>query len=93
MTTGKAELVKEISQKTGMTQKQGAEFLNAFVETVEEKLARGEKVQLIGFGTFMARKREAREGRKPGTNEVISIPASMVPSFKAGKSLKDKLNA
>lgn len=93
MTTGKAELVKEISQKTGMTQKQGAEFLNAFVETVEEKLAKGEKVQLIGFGTFMSRKREAREGRKPGTGEKISIPASVVPSFKAGKSLKDKLNA
>ncbi|MEW5921510.1 MAG: HU family DNA-binding protein [Bacillota bacterium] len=93
MTTGKAELVKEISQKTGVTLKQGSEFLNAFLETVEEKLARGEKVQLIGFGTFMARKREAREGRKPGTGEKITIPASIVPSFKAGKSLRDKLNS
>ncbi len=93
MATGKAELVREISQKTGLTQKQGTEFLNAFVETIEEKLARGEKVQIIGFGTFMARKREAREGRKPGTNEKITIPASIVPSFKPGKSLKDRLNA
>ena len=93
MTTGKAELVKEISQKTGMTQKQGAEFLGAFLETVEEKLAKGDKVQIIGFGTFMTRKREEREGRKPGTGETITIPASIVPAFKAGKSLRDKLNS
>lgn len=93
MTTGKTELVKEIAQKTGMTQKHGAEFLNAFLETVVEKLAKGEKVQIIGFGTFSARKRDAREGRKPGTGEKINIPASIAPSFKAGKSLKDRLNA
>lgn len=93
MTTGKVELAKTISQKTGITQKQASQFINSFVETVEEKLVEGEKVQLVGFGTFMTRKREKREGRKPGTGEIIEIPASIAPVFKAGKSLKEKLNS
>lgn len=92
MATGKADLAKSISQKVGTTQKQAAEFINSFVETVEEKLSEGEKVQLVGFGTFMTRKRESRDGRKPGTGEKIKIPASTVPVFKAGKSLKEKIN-
>ncbi len=92
MATGKVELAKAISQKVGTTQKQAAEFINSFVETVEEKLSEGEKVQLVGFGTFMTRNRESREGRKPGTGEKITIPASTVPVFKAGKGLKEKLN-
>ncbi len=92
MATGKAELAKAISQKTGATQKQATEFINSFIDTVEEKLMQGEKVQLVGFGTFMTRRRESREGRKPGTGEKINIPASTVPVFKAGKSLKEKLN-
>lgn len=91
-TAGKLELAKSISQKMGITQKQAAEFINSFVETVEEKLSQGDKVQLVGFGTFMTRKREKREGRRPGTNEKIEIPASVVPVFKAGKGLKEKLN-
>ena len=91
-TTGKVELAKTIAQKTGITQKQAAEFINAFVATVEEKLIEGNKVQLVGFGTFMTRKRESREGRKPGTGEKIIIPASTVPVFRAGKGLKEKLN-
>jgi len=91
-TAGKVELAKAISQKIGVTQKQATEFINSFVETVEEKLGGGDKVQLVGFGTFMTRKRESREGRRPGTNEKIVIPASIVPVFKAGKGLKDKLN-
>lgn len=91
-TAGKLELAKSISQKTGVTQKQAAEFINSFVETVEEKLSQGDKVQLVGFGTFMTRKREKREGRRPGTGEKIEIPASIVPVFKAGKGLKEKLN-
>ncbi|RJX26837.1 MAG: HU family DNA-binding protein [Dethiobacter sp.] len=91
-TAGKVELAKAISQKTGVTQKQVAEFINGFVETVEEKLSEGDKVQLVGFGTFATRKRESREGRKPGTGEKINIPASVVPVFKAGKGLKEKLN-
>ncbi|HHT47255.1 MAG TPA: HU family DNA-binding protein [Firmicutes bacterium] len=93
MTTGKVELAKAISQKTGATQKQASQFINSFIETVEEKLAEGEKVQLVGFGTFLTRKREKREGRKPGTGEKIEIPASIAPVFKAGKGLKEKLNS
>ena len=92
MTMRKAELIKEISQKTGLTQKQGSDFLEAFLETVEERLAGGGRVQLVGFGTFLTRKREEREGRKPRTGEKIIIPASIVPAFKAGKNLKEKLN-
>ncbi len=93
-TAGKVELARAISQKmTGVTQKQTAEFINSFVETVEEKLCQGDKVQLVGFGTFSTRKRESREGRRPGTGEIIQIPASIVPVFKAGKGLKEKLNS
>ena len=91
-TTGKVELAKTIAQKIGVTQKQAAEFINTFIATVEKKLVEGNRVQLVGFGTFLTRRRESREGRKPGTNEKIIIPASTVPVFKAGKSLKDKLN-
>lgn len=91
-TTGKVELAKTLAQKTGITQKQAAEFINAFVDTVEEKLIEGNKVQLVGFGTFSTRKRESREGRKPGTGEKIIIPDSIVPVFRAGKNLKEKLN-
>ena len=89
MTTGKVELAKTISQKTGITQKQASEFINTFVETVEENWEK----TAGGFGTFMTRKREKREGRKPGTGEIIEIPASIAPVFKAGKSLKEKLNS
>ncbi len=92
MSTGKKELAKIISQKTGATQKQAAEFIDTFVETLEEQLAEGEKVQLVGFGTFMTRKRDKREGRNPGTGDKITIPASVVPVFKPGKKLKEKVN-
>ena len=92
-TAGKVDLARAISQKIGVTQKQAAEFINSFVETVEEKLSEGDKVQLVGFGTFSTRKRESREGRRPGTNEKIIIPASIVPVFRAGKGLKEKLNS
>ncbi|MDO9535163.1 MAG: HU family DNA-binding protein [Bacillota bacterium] len=90
--TGKAELVKIISEKTGTAKKQAVEFIDAFVDTVSEKPAAGEKVQLVGFGTFSTRKREARKGRKPGTGEVIDIQASTAPVFKPGKGLKERLN-
>ncbi len=63
--------------------------IEAFVETVEETLAKGEKIQIIGFGNFEVRERAARKGRNPQTNEVIEIAASKVPAFKAGKALKD----
>ncbi len=90
--TGKTEMVKIISDKTGISQKQVSECLNAFTETVTEKLAEGDKIQLTGFGTFMTRKRESREGRNPGTGEKITIPAGVTPVFKAGKVLKEKVN-
>ena len=92
MATGKTELVKIIADKTGIAQKQVSECLNAFTETVTEKLAEGDKIQLTGFGTFMTRKRESREGRNPGTGETITIPAGVTPVFKAGKVLKEKVN-
>ncbi|NMB41165.1 MAG: HU family DNA-binding protein [Firmicutes bacterium] len=92
-TVGKLDLARAISQKIGVTQKQASEFINSFVEIVEEKLSEGDKVQLVGFGTFSTRKRESREGRRPGTTEKIIIPASIVPVFRAGKGLKEKLNS
>ncbi|HHU77243.1 MAG TPA: HU family DNA-binding protein [Firmicutes bacterium] len=92
MATGKAELAKSIAQKTGVTQKQAAEFITAMLDTIQEKLMEGDKVQLVGFGTFTARRRESREGRRPGTDEKIIIPARTVPVFKAGKVFKEKLN-
>ncbi len=91
--TGKKELVGFLAEKTGATQKQTTEFIDAFTETVGEKLATGEKVQLVGFGTFLTRKSEARQGRNPATGEAISIPSSVVPAFKPGKGLKEKVNS
>ncbi len=92
MATGKTELVSILSEKTGSTNKQASQFIDAFLETVSEKLAAGERVQLIGFGTFMTRRSEARQGRNPGTGEKISIPAKTVPAFKPGRGLKDRVN-
>ena len=89
----KAELVASIAEKTNLTKKDAESALNAFMETVEETLAKGEKVQLVGFGTFEVRDRKAREGRNPrNPEEVIHIPASKAPVFKAGKQLKDAVN-
>ena len=92
MTIGKKEMTATIAEKTGFTQKQAAQFIDAFLQTVEEKLAAGEKVQLTGFGTFLTIKREAREGRNPGTGEPITIPEKTAAVFKPGKGLKDKVN-
>ena len=88
----KGELVTAISEKTDTTKKSAEELLNAFIEVVTEELKKGEKIQLIGFGTFETRKRAARKGRNPQTKEEIKIPASKAPVFKAGKALKDALN-
>ena len=93
MTTGKKEMTTAIAEKTGFTQKQAAQFIDAFQETVTERLAAGEKVQLTGFGTFLTRKSEARQGRNPGTGEPIIIPEKMAAVFKLGKGLKDSLNS
>ena len=85
----KAELIAAIAAKTGDTKKAAEASVNAFVETVTEALKEGDKVQLVGFGSFEVRKRAARKGRNPQTKEEIKIPASKAPVFKAGKALKE----
>ena len=85
----KQDLIAEVAAKTGLTKKDSEKAVNAFGEVVTEFLAKGEKVQLIGFGTFETRERAAREGRNPQTGEAIKIAATVVPAFKAGKELKD----
>lgn len=86
----KGELVKSIAEKASVTQKDAEKVLNAMLETIEETLAKKEKVQLVGFGTFDVRHREARTGRNPRDPEkAIEIPARNVPVFKPGKALKD----
>ena len=88
----KAELIAAIAAKTGETKKGAEAAVNAFVETVTAALVKGDKVQLVGFGSFEVRKRAARKGRNPQTKEEIKIPASKAPVFKAGKGLKDLVN-
>jgi DNA-binding protein HU-beta len=88
----KQELVTSMVEKSGLAKKDAEVALKAFVESVEEALENGEKVQLVGFGTFETRERAAREGNNPRTKEKIQIPACTVPAFKAGKEFKDKVN-
>ena len=88
----KAELVAAIAAKTGDTKKGAEASVNAFVDVITDALAKGDKVQLVGFGSFEERKRAARKGRNPRTKEEIKIPASKAPVFKAGKALKDLVN-
>ena len=87
----KIELVTKMAEKSNLTKKEAALALDAFIESVEEALENKEKVQLVGFGTFETRERAAREGRNPRTKETITIPASTVPVFKAGKEFKDRV--
>lgn len=88
----KADLIAAIAAKTGDTKKVAEASVNAFVDVVTETLKKGDKVQLVGFGSFEVRKRAARKGRNPQTKEEIKIPASKAPVFKAGKALKDIVN-
>ena len=88
----KSELIAAIAAKTGDTKKDAEATLNAFIDVVTEALVKGDKVQLVGFGTFEVRKRAARKGRNPQTKEEIKIPASKAPVFKAGKALKELVN-
>ena len=88
----KAELIAAIAAKTGDTKKGAEASVNAFVDVITEALVEGDKVQLVGFGSFEVRKRAARKGRNPQTKEEIKIPASKAPVFKAGKALKDLVN-
>ncbi len=87
----KQELIDIVSEKAGLTKKDTAGVLEVFLETIVDSLKRGEKVALVGFGTFEAKTRKAREGRNPATGETIQIAARTVPSFKAGRALKDAL--
>lgn len=86
----KAALIAKIADKTDLTKKQVETALNAFTDTVLETLKEGDKVQLMGFGTFEVKERAARMGRKPSTGETIEIPAKKIPTFKAGKGFKDE---
>ena len=85
----KIELVAAVAGKTGLTKKDAERVINATFETVAEALAKGEKVQVAGFGNFEVKAREARVGRNPQTKETIQIPATKLPVFKAAKALKD----
>lgn len=87
----KTELIAEIACKAGLSKKDAAKALDAAVETISCTMAKGDKVQLVGFGTFETRNRAAREGKNPRTGEVVKIAATRVPAFKAGKALKDKV--
>ena len=89
----KAELVAAVAEKTNFTKKDAETAINAVVASIEEALVKGEKVQLIGFGTFETKLQAAREGRNPATGESIQIPESKTVKFSAGKALKDKVNA
>ena len=88
----KSDLIAAIAAKTGDTKKNAEASLDAFIDVVTESLVKGDKVQLVGFGSFEVRKRAARKGRNPQTKEEIKIPASKAPVFKAGKALKDLVN-
>ena len=89
----KAELVAAIAEKTELSKKDAEKAVTAFTEVVEEELKKGGKIQLVGFGTFEVAERAARTGINPSTKETIQIPASKAPKFKAGKALKDSINA
>ena len=88
----KAELIAKIAEESKLTKKAAEAALDAFVKSVQGALKDGEKVQLVGFGTFEVRQRAARKGRNPQTKAEIKIPASKAPVFKAGKALKDLVN-
>ena len=88
----KTELVAAVAEQGEVSKKDAEKVLKAFVDVVTEELKKGEKVQLVGFGTFEVSERAAREGRNPKTGETIKIAASKCPKFKAGKALKDRVN-
>ena len=88
----KSELINALAEKTQLSKKDAEKALNAFVGTISGSLAKGEKVQLIGFGTFQTSERKAREGRNPQTGDKVKIAAATLPAFKAGKALKEKVN-
>ena len=88
----KSELLTEVAAKASLTKASADAAVNAVLSTITDALANGETVTLTGFGTFSTRQREARQGRNPRTGESIAIAASSVPTFKAGKALRDAVN-
>lgn len=88
----KTELIAAVAQNAGVTKKDAEQIVNATFETIAAQLAKGEKVQLAGFGSFEVKTREARIGRNPRTNEAMEIPASKSPAFKPSKTLKDAVS-
>lgn len=88
----KTELVAAIAEQAEISKKDAEKALKAFTDVVAEALKKGEKIQLVGFGTFEVSERAAREGRNPQTGETMTIAASKTPKFKAGKALKDSIN-
>ncbi len=85
----KTEFVNAIAEKEGLEKKKAEQAVNAVLEGIQDALAKGEKLQFVGFGTFEVRERPAKQGRNPKTGETINIPASKAPAFKAGKAFKD----
>lgn len=88
----KTELITTVADKTGMTKKDSDKAITAFIDAITEALAEGEKISLVGFGTFEVKSRSARKGINPRTKQEITIAASKLPSFKAGKALKDAVS-
>jgi DNA-binding protein HU-beta len=88
----KTELILKVTEKTGLTKADSAKALNGIIDTISETLGSGEKVTLIGFGTFAVSNMAARKGRNPQTGKAIDIPARKKPAFKAGKQLKELVN-
>jgi len=87
----KAELISEVSNKTGLTKKETGNVIDVVTNTIKKALSKGEKVALVGFGTFRILQRKARRGRNPQTGEEMQIPAKKVPKFRAGKGLREKV--
>lgn len=87
----KAELIASVAEKSELTKKDAEKAVTAILETIGDALAEGDKVQLVGFGTFEIRERAARKGRNPQTGEEIQIAAAKVPVFKAGKQLRERV--
>lgn len=87
----KAELIEEVSGDTGLTKKETGNVVDAMTETITDALSKGEKVTLVGFGTFQVMRRRERKGVNPQTREVITIPAKKVPKFVPGKGLREKV--
>jgi DNA-binding protein HU-beta len=92
ITMNKTELAAAVAAKAGLSKKDATAAVQAFTDVISEELKKGEKVQIVGFGTFEVSERAAREGRNPQTGETMVIAASKAPKFKAGKALKDAVN-